>query len=74
MEFKPEEYQTRVEKVSEWKIRIVSYKLGDQFICTVDNVDPGATIARATASTRSEAESEAVKKAKEKVLRTKTYD
>lgn len=74
MQSKPEEYQTRVEQVGEWRIRIVSYKLGDQFICTIDNVDPGATIARVIASTRSEAESVAVKKAKEEVLRTKTYD
>ncbi len=74
MEFKPEDYQTRVEQVGSWKIRVTSYRLEGEFICTVDNVDPGATIVRVNAPSRAEAESQAVEKAKEKILRTKTYE
>jgi len=70
----PQEYHERTEEVplpkgpiKSFKMHIVSYKLGDLFYCTVDNVDPGANIARAEASTRDEAESKAVAKAKERL-------
>lgn len=54
----------RTESVDKWRIRIKSYQLGDTYICTVDNVDPGAVIGRATAATREDAESRAVEEAK----------
>ena len=60
----PKNHQTRTESVGKWTIRIKSYQLGDAYICTVDNVSPGAVIARSTATTREAAESEAVAEAK----------
>ncbi|NKB23474.1 MAG: hypothetical protein GKR87_03660 [Kiritimatiellae bacterium] len=64
MEQTTEALQTRTESAGKWNIRIKSYKLGDQYICTVDNVDPGAVISRITSPTREEAESKAVIEAK----------
>ena len=55
--------RTRTESLGKWRIRIKSYQLGDAYICSVDNVDPGAVIARATAPTREEAEFRAVEQA-----------
>ena len=43
---RPEEYQERTQSVPPFQVHIVSYRLGDEFHCSVDNVDPGAVIAR----------------------------
>ena len=63
----PQEYRERRESVPPFKIHIVSYRLDGTFYCSVDNVDPGANIARAEAPTRDEAEMKAVAKAKERL-------
>ena len=68
---KVEEHSSRHQQVGQWKIHIVSYKLGDQYICTVDNVEPGATLARAEASTREEAEKNAIEKAEHMLAKTR---
>ena len=60
---RPEEYQERIQDASPFRVRIISYRLGNRFHCTVDNVDPGAVIARTHGSTRAEAESEALRRA-----------
>lgn len=36
-------------------IGITTYKVGNRFSCRIDNVDPGAIIARASGATREEA-------------------
>ena len=71
---KPEDYKTRVESAGDWRLRVTSYKLGDKFICTVDNFDPGATLARAEAKTRQEAESAALEKARHMVGKTRKFE
>ncbi len=63
----PQEYRERTEPVPPFKMHIMSYRLGDVFYCIIDNVDPGANIARAEGSTREDAESKAVTKAKERL-------
>ncbi len=60
---KSEDFQERREELGGWAVNIVSYRIGDMFYCTIDNVDPGARFARAEASTRQEAESLAREKA-----------
>jgi hypothetical protein len=60
---RPEEYQERTESIPPFQVHIVSYRLGDEFYCSVDNVDPGAVIARCQGSTRAEAESEGIRRA-----------
>ncbi len=58
----PEERQVRVEAVGDVTVRVVSYKLGKEYVCTVDNVDPGAVIARARGNDRESAEGQALRK------------
>lgn len=57
-----EQYKEEFRELNGVKIRIATYKIGNEFYCHIYNADPGATIARASGST-SEA---AVKKALEK--------
>ncbi len=42
---KREDLVGREETLGEWKIHVVSYRLGERYHCSVDNVDPGARIA-----------------------------
>ena len=60
---KAEEYSTREVELAGWKARVTSYKLGDTYHCSVDNVSPGAVVARTEGKTREEAENGAVEKA-----------
>ena len=58
-----EEFSERRAELSGWQVNIVSYRIGDRFYCTIDNVDPGARFARAEGATREEAETAALEKA-----------
>jgi hypothetical protein len=60
---KSEDFQERRDELGGWAVNIVSYKIGDRFYCTIDNVDPGARFARAEGATREEAEGAARDKA-----------
>ncbi len=71
MSEKAEGLEKRREKVGEFEINIESYRTGDTYYCSVDNVDPGAVVARAKGKTREEAEESAVKKASERIGRTR---
>jgi hypothetical protein len=68
---KAEEYRSRQEEHLGWKMNIVSYRLGDRFHCTVDDVDPGARLSRGEGTTREEAEKEAVEKARRYLAATR---
>lgn len=35
-----------------YEVNVISYRLGDRYVCGIDNIDPGATICRATGGTR----------------------
>jgi hypothetical protein len=72
--FKPEDYRSRIESAGAWKLRVTSYKLADKYICTVDNVDPGATVARGEGTSREEAESRALAEARNRVEKTRIFD
>ena len=63
----PQEYRERTEAAAPFRMHIISYKLGEKFYCTIDNVDPGANIARAEGKTRDEAETKAIAKARERL-------
>ncbi len=65
---KSENYRTTMRVIEGVTISITSYKIGEQFYCHVTNSDPGATIARAEATTSQEdAEQIAQAKAIEKL-------
>ena len=67
---KPEGYREQTIALNGWQIRLISYKLGEQFICTADNVSPGAWLARTKAASRREAEQQALDKARKLLART----
>lgn len=67
----PQDLRERIEGSGPWKIRIVSYRLGDRYYCAVDNVDPGAVLARASGQTREEAEAKALEEGRAKLARTR---
>ena len=71
--FKPEEQHERKESLPPFEIHILSYRLDKMYYCTVDNVDPGAVIARANGATREEAEAKAIAKAKERIQQTRIF-
>jgi hypothetical protein len=60
---KSEEFRERRDQLEGWPINVVSYRIGQRFYCSVDNVDPGARFARAEGATRDEAEGAALEKA-----------
>ena len=68
---KAEEYSTREVELAGWKARVTSYKLGDTYHCSVDNVSPGAVVARTEGKTREQAENEAVEKATRYLAQTR---
>lgn len=68
---KAEEYAERTIDISGWPVRVTSYRLGDKYIATVDNVSPGANLARRDAATRENAESKALERAREMLARTR---
>jgi hypothetical protein len=65
-----EDYSTRTLELQGWKVKLTSYRLGNTFHCTADNVEPGAWIARAQGATREEAEERACQRATELLGRT----
>ena len=69
-----EDYQRREEKLAGWPVGIVSYKLGDKWFCEIDNVSPGARIARAEGLTREAAERDAIAAATRRLARTKLHE
>jgi hypothetical protein len=68
---KSEEFRERRDELKGWSINVVSYRIGDRYYCTIDNVDPGARFARAEGATREEAESLALEKANKHLDQTR---
>ena len=70
---KAEGYERRRQELVGWPIEIETYQVGDVFYCTINNVDPGARFARAEASTREDAEKQALAKAERYLAQTKRH-
>jgi hypothetical protein len=66
-----ENYQEKEMELAGWPVRIVSYKLGDQYVCEADNVSPGARLARFAAATLEEAEQQVISKAQHMLGKTR---
>jgi hypothetical protein len=69
-----EAYQRRREELAGWPVGIASYRLGERFVCEIDNVSPGARLARAEGATREEAEGAAMAAAERRLARTRVHD
>ena len=70
---KAEDYQRRRQELGGWTVELETYKLGDVYYCTINNVDPGARFARAEGSTREEAERQALEKAERYLKQTRKF-
>ena len=70
---KAEGFAERQLEVDGWPLRLTSYKLGEAFHCTADNVSPGAWLARTTGATREEAEQKALDVARGRLGRTRRH-
>lgn len=70
---KAEEYAERYEEVAGWRIHIVTYRIGEKYYCTIDNVDPGARFVRAEGTTRDEVERDAIDKAHKYLGQTRRF-
>lgn len=68
---KPESYRTRRERIGRWQLNVTSYRLGQTYYCAVDNVSPGAIVARGSAKTREAAEAAALEGARRLVSSTR---
>ncbi|MGH6903133.1 MAG: hypothetical protein ACREIR_10375 [Geminicoccaceae bacterium] len=68
-----EDYQRRRQELAGWPVGIVTYKLGERYVCEIDNVSPGARLARAEGSTREEAERAAIETAERRLGRTRVH-
>lgn len=67
----PEDLADRTMDLAGWRVRVRSYRLGDTYFCTVDNIDPGARIARGMGPTREDAEDLAVGRALNRLAATR---
>ena len=52
---KPENYERYKTRIAGFEVEITTYRLGGRYFCRVDNVDPGATIARGNGETLEQA-------------------
>jgi hypothetical protein len=68
---RPENYRSTFFAIAGWPVHLISYKLGDSWLCKVDNVSPGAQIARSSAKTQAEAERLALEKAERRLSATR---
>jgi len=67
---RPEDHERAQDVIDGWPVCITSYTIGTRHLCKIDNVDPGALIARGEGPTREAAEAEARARAREKLAAT----
>jgi hypothetical protein len=70
---KVEEHQERKLEIEGWPVHLTSYRIGEVFHCTADNVSPGANLARTRGATREEAESKAIQYATDRLSQTRRH-
>jgi len=68
---KTKNFTERKMELAGWPVKITSYQWGERFYSTVDNVSPGAWIAKAEGSTREEAEKKVIERASELLAKTR---
>jgi hypothetical protein len=71
---KAEEFTERKQTIDGWKVNVVTYRIGERWYCSIDNVDPGARFARAEGATREEAESRALEQAARYLSNTRKFE
>jgi hypothetical protein len=66
-------FQERRMELAGWPVTLTSYRIGERYICQVDNVSPAACLARFAAATLREAESQAISKAQHLLSKTRRH-
>ena len=59
-DLRAEEHRQWKGEAGGWPVGVTSFRLGEEWICHVDNVSPGAIIARGRGASREEAEQAAL--------------
>jgi len=68
---KVENHKRRREQMEGWDVEISTYQIGEVWHCHIDNVSPGATVARGEGKTLAEAETAAIEKARPRFAATR---
>jgi hypothetical protein len=71
---KTEQFQERQMEINGWPVRLTSYRIGNKYVCQADNMSPGACLARFSADTPEEAESQAISKARHLLGKTHRHE
>jgi hypothetical protein len=72
-ELKAEEH-TRVEvELGGWPAGVTTYRIGETWICKIDNVSPGAVVARSRGKSKGEAVDAATQAAARRLAATRLY-
>lgn len=69
--FQAEKYESERDEIAGWPVNITVYQLEDAWVCRIDNVSPGALVAKGTGNTADEAEEKARKTAARRLARTR---
>ncbi len=67
---KAEDFTEEIMELNGTKIKVTTYKIGQEYYCHVYSTDPGATIARSSSSNKETAIDNALQKAKKRISRT----
>ncbi len=73
-QFQVQGYRERTIDLEGWPTRVASYQLATRWAAKVDNVSPGAIIARGEGATREEAETEALELAAKRLRTTRRLE
>jgi hypothetical protein len=66
-----ENHKRRRDQLEGWEVEISTYQIDGVWHCHIDNVSPGATVARAEGKTLAEAETAAIEKARPRFAATR---
>jgi hypothetical protein len=69
-----EEYSERRLELEGWPANLVSYRIGETYYAQIDNVSPGARVARTSGRSREEAENDAIARATKALGRTRVHN
>jgi hypothetical protein len=69
-----EDFQERRLEIEGWPVRLTSYRIGSMYVCQADNVSPGACLARSSAETLQEAETQALSKVRHMLAKTRRQE
>ena len=71
---KAKNFSQRKTQAAGWPVNVTSYQWDGKFFSTVDNVSPGAWIAKTEGASREEAEGKALERAAELLAKTRKLE